>query len=176
MCVLNGLVFAFIFLLIGDFLSTFFYHIPEHVFGKFPSLVHHSPNRRFQHYAVLSRNSLVIIDGLLGALPYLVLIPWLWGISPLGVILGELHIIWRHMSSLDYKTPLFIATVCKVFCITTPERHWLHHQDARLAYGDIFIFFEFPAQVWFKFLLFLKQKFQQFYIKIINSPCPSNTH
>jgi hypothetical protein len=60
---------AILLLFIGDFLSTFLYHVPEHIFGKFHSLVHHSSNRSFLHYAVLTRNPLVLLDGILGALP-----------------------------------------------------------------------------------------------------------
>lgn len=62
-------------LLVGDFLSKFFYHVPEHVFGKFHTIVHHGESRSFIHYAVLSRNPLVILDGFLGALPYFIFVP-----------------------------------------------------------------------------------------------------
>ena len=51
--------------------------------------------------------------------------------------------------------------------ITTPERHWLHHQDARVAFGDIFNFFDPPAQVWFKFLLTFKYKWRHTWKKIM---------
>ena len=84
-------------LLIGDFLSNFFYHVPEHVFGKFHSLVHHGKNRSFIHYAVLNKNPLVILDGFLGALPYIVLIPFSWQLSPIGTVialfLGEVRVV-----------------------------------------------------------------------------------
>jgi hypothetical protein len=160
---INIVLIPVLMLAIGDFFSTFFYHVPEHVFGKFHSLVHHSSNRSFIHYAVLTRNPLVLLDGLLGALPYLIFIPWFWQFSPpgtiLGVILGELHVIWRHVSVLNFKTPISILNLCKFLCITTPERHWLHHQDARVAYGDIFTFFDPPAQIWFRFLLSVKRKY-----------------
>lgn len=153
-------------LLIGDFLSTFLYHVPEHVFGKFHGIVHHGKNRSFIHYAVLTKNPLVLVDGFLGALPYFVFIPLSWQISPLGsilgIILGELHVIWRHVSIIKWQTPQAIALVCKLFFITTPERHWLHHQDANLAYGDIFTFYDRPAQAWLKFLVVFKQKYRQY--------------
>ncbi|WP_253274226.1 sterol desaturase family protein [Myxosarcina sp. GI1] len=150
-------------LLIGDFLSTFLYHVPEHVFGKFHSIVHHGKNRSFIHYAVLTKNPLVLIDGFLGALPYFVFLPFSWQISPigslLGIILGELHVIWRHVSIINWQTPKAIAIACKLLFITTPEQHWLHHQDANLAYGDIFTFYDRPARVWMKFLLTIKRKY-----------------
>lgn len=75
MFLLEAIFIAVLLLLVGDFLSTFFYHVPEHVFGKFHTLVHHGKNRNFIHYAVLSRNPLVILDGFLGALPYFIFVP-----------------------------------------------------------------------------------------------------
>lgn len=125
---------ALLMLLIGDFLSTFFYHVPEHIFGKFHTLVHHSKNRSFIHYAVLTKNPLVLLDGLLGAVPYFMFVPWFWAISPpgtvLGLLFGEFHVVWRHTSMLNYQTPVLIERLCNLLLITTPERHWLHHQDA----------------------------------------------
>ena len=115
--------FVVVFLLIiGDAVSTFLYHVPEHVFGKFHSLVHHGKNRSFVHYAVLTRNPLVLLDGFLGALPYFIFVPWLWNISPLGtilgLILGELHVVWRHVSIINWKTPKPIELLCRIFFIT----------------------------------------------------------
>lgn len=158
------LVAAFL-LVIGDAISTFLYHVPEHVFGKFHSLVHHGKNRSFVHYAVLTRNPLVLLDGFLGALPYFIFVPWLWNISPLGTIvglvLGELHVVWRHVSIIEWKTPKQVKLLCKLLFINTPERHWLHHKNANLAYGDIFTFYDYPARLWLKFLVFLKVKYKQ---------------
>ena len=151
-------------LLVGDFLSTFFYHVPEHVFGKFHSIVHHGKNRSFIHYAVLSKNPWVILDGFLGALPYFVFIPLGWQISPfgtiIGLILGELHVVWRHVSIINWQTPKIIAWCCRLLFITTPERHWQHHQNANLAYGDIFTFYHRPAIAWMRFLIEVKRHFQ----------------
>ena len=160
----------FLMLLIGDLLSTFLYHVPEHAFGKFHAIVHHSNNRSFVHYAVLTRNPLVLLDGILGALPYIIFVPWFWQVSPIGtvigLILGELHVVWRHVSVIKWKTPTPILNICNVLMITTPERHWLHHQDARVAFGDIFNFFDPPAQIWFKFLLSVKYKLRHAWRKI----------
>ena len=162
MILIKTILVATLLLLVGDFLSTFLYHVPEHVFGKFHTIVHHGKNRSFIHYAVLSRNPLVLLDGFLGALPYFIFIPWAWQISPVGtilaIILGELHVIWRHVSIIDWKTPKEIALFCKILFITTPERHWLHHQNANLAYGDIFTFYHYPAVAWMQFLIEVKKK------------------
>ena len=120
---------ATLLLLLGDFSSTFFYRVSEHLFGNH-SLVHHRKNSSFVPYAVLIRNSLVLLDGFAVALPYFIFIPMLWEISSIGtivgLILGELHIIWRH-SQLNWQTPLLIQKLCNCLFITTPERHWLHH-------------------------------------------------
>ena len=165
MLVIKAFFIAALLLIIGDFLSTFCYHVPEHVFGKFHGLVHHGKNRSFIHYAVLSRNPLVILDGFLGALPYFIFIPIGWQFSPegtiLGLILGELHVIWRHVSIINWSTPKAIAYLCQIFWITTPERHWQHHQNANLAYGDIFTFYHVPAIAWMRFLLTMKRKYVQ---------------
>ncbi|MGB5632231.1 MAG: sterol desaturase [Waterburya sp.] len=119
----------------------FFYHVPEHVFGKFHTLVHHGKNRSF------------------------IFVPFGWQISPVGtilsLILGEIHVIWRHVSIINWQTPRAIAFCCQIFFITTPERHWQHHQNANLAYGDIFTFFDAPAIAWMQFLLVIKKKYRQ---------------
>jgi hypothetical protein len=150
-------------LLIGDFLATFVYHVPEHIFGKFHIIVHHGKNRSFIRYAISKKNPWVLINGFLAALPYLIFVPWFWQISPLGTILGlalaEFHVVWRHISLINWQTPLLIRRICHLLFITTPERHWLHHQDGNVAYGDIFTFYDRPAQVWLRFLLSLKKKF-----------------
>lgn len=164
MSIISVLLVALSLLLIGDFLSTFLYHVPEHVFGRFHSLVHHSKNRSLIHYAVLNKNPLVLLDGLLGALPYIIFVPWFWQISPwgtlLGLLLGELHVVWRHVSIINWQTPQVVKYCCQLLFITTPERHWLHHQDASLAYGDIFTFYDYPARLWLKFLKIIKYKFK----------------
>lgn len=161
----NAFLVALGLLLAGDFISTFLYHVPEHVFGKFHAIVHHSKNRNFVHYAVLTRNPLVLLDGFLGALPYFIFTPLLWQISPvgtvLGLILGELHVVWRHVSILEWQTPLPIRRTCNFLCITTPEQHWLHHQDAMVAYGDIFTFFDKPARTWLHFLFSVKRNYKK---------------
>ena len=163
--IMKSIIVAWLLLLLGDFFSTFLYHVPEHVFGKFHSIVHHGKNRNFLHYAVLTRNPLVLIDGIIGALPYFVFTPWLWQISPIGtaigLVLGEFHVIWRHVSILKWTTPQPIKFICNLLFVTTPERHWQHHRNAFAAYGDIFVFLDPPAQKWLIFLRFIRRKFKQ---------------
>lgn len=153
---------AFLVLLLGDFVATFAYHVPEHVFGKFHSVVHHSQNRSFVRYALRHRRPVALIDGFLGAAAYFVCLPWLWPVSPLGVGLGlllaELHVIWRHQFAPDYRTPAWLQSSCQLLGLTTPERHQQHHQNARLAYGDIFAFYGPPARWWLRQLMGLRKQ------------------
>jgi len=153
---LETLGLALLLLLLGDFFSTFVYHVPEHVFGKYHTKVHHSPNRSFIHYAVLSRNPLVLLDGLLGAIPYILIGIAIGIYNPaaaiLGLILGQIHVWWRHVSILKWETPQSLQVVCKYLFLVTPEIHWQHHQNINVAYGDIFTFFDRPAQAWLQFL------------------------
>jgi drug/metabolite transporter superfamily protein YnfA len=161
----SAIVTAWLLLLIGDFLSTFCYHVPEHVFGRLHVQTHHSAKQTFRHYAVLSFNLQVLLDGILGALPYLLIAIPLWQISPVGVItgllLGQLHVWWRHTLTLNWQTPPFVVKLCQVLWITTPEQHWLHHQKTTAAYGDIFTCFDLPAKGWFRFLRRLRYYWYQ---------------
>ena len=149
-------------LLLGDFIATFVCHVPEHVFGRYHSIVHHSPNRSFVRYAVRKHCPQALLPGFLGALPYLMWVPVLWLFSPLGTVLGlllaELHVIWRHQFAPDYRTPKLVKLLCRWLWITTPERHRLHHRNANLAYGDVFTFYGKPAQYWLAFLRQLKRQ------------------
>jgi sterol desaturase/sphingolipid hydroxylase (fatty acid hydroxylase superfamily) len=104
------------------------------------------------------------MDGILGALPYLLLAGALWSFSPIGVVLGlligQVHVWWRHVSILGWQTPQAIDKLCQLLWITTPERHWLHHQKTNLAYGDIFTFFEAPSRFWLQRLRLLRLHLQ----------------
>ncbi|KAF3885207.1 MULTISPECIES: glycosyltransferase family protein [Nostocales] len=156
---------AGILLVIGDFLSTFCYHIPEHIFGWLHLQTHHSYKKHFRHYAILTLNPLVLLDGILGALPYFLIAVVLWYFSPIGVVcgllVGQFHVWWRHTSILNWQTPKSLELVCQILFITTPERHWQHHHKTHEAYGDIFTFFEQPAKSWLRLLRLLRIRFPQ---------------
>lgn len=156
----EAIAVALLLLFFGDFFSTFVYHIPEHVFGSLHLKTHHSWKKDFRHYAILTLNFQVLLDGILGALPYLVMAVILWPFSPLGVmtglLLGQLHVWWRHVIVLGWQTPNLVNFVCQILFITTPERHWLHHHKTNLGFGDIFTFFEIPAQTWLRWLRLLR--------------------
>ncbi|MBH8550998.1 fatty acid hydroxylase [Nostocaceae cyanobacterium CENA357] len=160
---LEAIAVAWLLLFFGDFLSTFCYHVPEHVFGSLHLRTHHSWKKDFRHYAILTFNSQVLLDGILGALPYLIMAVLLWSFSPIGVIagllLGQFHVWWRHISVLGWQTPKLVNILCQLLFITTPERHWLHHHKTSLGYGDIFTFFEQPAQTWLRWLRLMRLNF-----------------
>jgi hypothetical protein len=161
-------------LLLGDLLSTFCYHVPEHVFGSLHLKTHHSAKQTFRHYAILTINFWVLLDGILGALPYLVVSVALWPFSPagtvLGLLLGQLHVWWRHACVMDWQTPKAVVWVCHVLFITTPEQHWLHHQKTTVGFGDIFTFFDGPARAWLRFLRLLRVQFRAFGQKVVVRP------
>ena len=152
-------------LLTGDFLSTFVYHVPEHAIGKLHCRIHHETKQTFKHYAVLSRHPLVMLDGLLGALPYIVFAFVLWPLSPVGTVLGlvfgEFHVVWRHTTKMGWQTPEWIQKICNALWVVTPEAHWVHHENGAIAFGDIFTFFDKPARQWLRILIQLKQKIRQ---------------
>lgn len=152
-------------LLLGDFVSTFIYHVPEHAFGRLHCRVHHEKKQTFQHYAVLSNHPLVMLDGLLGALPYILFAVVLWPFSPIGtafgLLFGEFHVVWRHMTKMGWTTPQWIEQLCGVLFVVTPEAHWVHHENGAIAFGDIFTFFDQPAQQWLRTLLQHKKKLKQ---------------
>lgn len=167
---LEAIAVAWLLLFFGDFFSTFLYHIPEHVFGSLHLQTHHSWKKNFRHYAILTFNLQVLLDGILGALPYLLLAVFLWTFSPIGVIFGllfgQFHVWWRHISVLGWETPKFLNFLCQVLYITTPERHWLHHQKTNVGYGDIFTFFEQPAKIWMRSLRLLRLNLRSSLIQI----------
>jgi hypothetical protein len=152
---------ALLLLFLGDFFSTFFYHISEHVFGKLHLSTHHAGQQSFRHYAVLSPSTSVLLDGLFGALPYILLAPLLGIISPLGVVLGlvlgQAHVWWRHTNALGWQTPEVVRDWCDRTGIVTPEQHWLHHQRTSIAYGDIFTCLDAPGRQWLRWLRWLRR-------------------
>ncbi len=162
------LAFAILGVILGDFLSTFIWHVPEHAFGKLHVTTHHAKDRGFSHYAVLSPKLNVMLDGILGIIPYFFFWPvWVWVFhSPMSILLGYLfgqfHVIWRHTTALGWQTPTPIVRLCNLLFIVTPEDHWEHHKNAHQAFGDIFTFYDVPARMWLKFLLGIKRKYRRY--------------
>ena len=79
------LVSLVIVLVVGDFASTFFYHVPQHLWFKLHLRTHHDRSRSYWDHAVISKDPEIMLDGLLGALPYIAiatcLAAGLWGIE-----------------------------------------------------------------------------------------------
>src|SRR5579871_6659598 len=75
-------------LVVGDFASTFFYHVPQHLWFTLHLRTHHDRRRSYFDHAVLSGDPAVLLDGLLGALPYLIVAALVARISPAGAAAG----------------------------------------------------------------------------------------
>ena len=146
-------------LILGDFFSTFLYHVPEHVFGKYHLAVHHGKDSNFLKYSLKHKDIKALINGCFSLSMYLIAVPFLWHISIVGICLGLLlglgHTLWRH-SKLTTNNK--IAFLCKLFMIVTPEFHQKHHYKGEINFGDIFTFYDMPAKKWLNYLKFIYGK------------------
>ncbi|MBV8531836.1 MAG: sterol desaturase family protein [Candidatus Eremiobacteraeota bacterium] len=145
-----GFVAAFIVLVVGDFASTFFYHVPQHLWFTLHLRTHHDRRRSYWDHAVLSKDPSVLLDGLLGALPYIIiaisLFPLSVGGALVGLALGQIHVWWRHTTELGWKTPRWFVTLSRQFSLVLPEDHDGHHRNPDIEFGDIFRFYDAPAR------------------------------
>lgn len=161
-----AIAIAWLVLFVGDFLSTFLYHVPEHVFGQLHLKTHHSTRKTFHHYAVLTPKWSVLLDGTLGAIPYLIIAFLLGTVSVTGAIagllFGQFHVWWRHTTILGWRTPQWLTQCCQALWITTPEQHWRHHLKTNVGFGDIFTVFDEPAKAWFRILRWLRLRLRSF--------------
>jgi hypothetical protein len=141
---------ALVVLVVGDFGSTFFYHVPQHLWFTLHLRTHHDRRRSYFDHAVISRDPSVVLDGFLGAVPYLTVAVWTWHLSPagtaLGLALGQLHVWWRHTSELGWKTPAPLRAAAEFLWIVLPEDHDRHHRNPWVEFGDIFRFYDAPAR------------------------------
>ncbi|GAC1403185.1 MAG: sterol desaturase family protein [Candidatus Velthaea sp.] len=137
-------------LVVGDFASTFFYHVPQHVWGKLHLRTHHDRRRSYWDHAVISRNPGVLLDGFLGAVPYMLIALACFKLSVAGAIvglfLGQLHVWWRHTTDLGWKTPAPVRVVFRALQLVLPEDHDGHHRNPEVEFGDIFRFYDAPAR------------------------------
>jgi len=143
-------VAAVIVLIAGDFASTFFYHVPQHLWFTLHLRTHHDRRRSYWDHAVISRDPSVLLDGALGAMPYILVAALMWRFSwigsLLGLVLGQLHVWWRHTSQMGWKTPEPVRQVLRPFWIVLPEDHDGHHRNPNVEFGDIFRFYDAPAR------------------------------
>jgi hypothetical protein len=134
----------------GDFASTFFYHVPQHAWFRLHLRTHHDRRRSYWDHAVLSSDPAVLLDGLLGAVPYVVVAALLWPLawegSLLGLALGQLHVWWRHTTDLGWRTPGWLRAALRPLWIVLPEDHDGHHRNPDIEFGDIFRFYDAPAR------------------------------
>jgi hypothetical protein len=148
--VFSALAASLIVLLVGDFASTFFYHVPQHAWGKLHLRTHHDRRRSYWDHAVLSRDPQVLLDGLLGAVPYLVLALMCSVISIpgaiIGLLIGQGHVWWRHTTELGWRTPAWFVRVARGIGLVLPEDHDGHHRNPETEFGDIFRFYDAPAR------------------------------
>jgi len=148
--VFSALVAMLIVLIVGDFASTFFYHVPQHVWGKLHLRTHHDRRRSYWDHAVISRNPGVLLDGFLGALPYMVIAAACSVLSVYGAIaglvLGQVHVWWRHTSEIGWKSPAWLVRLARATSIVLPEDHDGHHRNPEIEFGDLFRFYDAPAR------------------------------
>jgi len=141
---------AIIVLVVGDFGSTFFYHVPQHLWFRLHLRTHHDRRRSYFDHAVLSPDPAVLLDGFLGAVPYLIVAALVWHLSwegaLAGLALGQLHVWWRHTTELGWKTPLWLQALLRPLWIVMPEDHDGHHRNPEIEFGDIFRFYDAPAR------------------------------
>jgi len=137
-------------LLVGDFASTFFYHVPQHLWFTLHLRTHHDRKRSYWDHAVLSINPEILLDGFLGAVPYLIVAalvaPLSWEGALLGLVLGQLHVWWRHTVELGWSTPAWVRSIARPLQIVLPEDHDGHHRNPDIEFGDIFRFYDAPAR------------------------------
>ncbi len=141
---------AFIVLIAGDFASTFFYHVPQHLWFTLHLRTHHDRRRSYWDHAVLSKDPAILLDGFLGALPYLVIAAFTsrisWQGALFGLVLGQLHVWWRHSTELGWRTPPWLRSIVRPLGIVLPEDHDGHHRNPEVEFGDIFRFYDAPAR------------------------------
>jgi Fatty acid hydroxylase superfamily len=143
----------FIVLVVGDLASTFLYHVPQHLWGKLHLRTHHDRSRSYWDHAVLSRDPEVMLDGILGAFPYVAIAtplfflgPWSLAGALLGLLIGQLHVWWRHTTDLGWVSPPAVRRICTALQIVLPEDHDGHHRNPDIEFGDIFRFYDAPAR------------------------------
>ncbi len=151
-------------LIAGDFGSTFFYHVPQHLWFSLHLRTHHDRRRPYFDHAVISADPQVLLDGMLGAVPYLLAAALLWRFSwqgvCMGLLLGQMHVWWRHTSELGWATPRWLAALLRPLWIVLPEDHEGHHRNPDIEFGDIFRFYDAPARALLAVLAPTKGRFR----------------
>ena len=140
-------------LAVGDFASTFCYHVPQHILGKLHLRTHHDGRRSYWEHSIISRNPEVLLDGFLGAVPYFVVAGALsmfdraaaFG-ALTGLIVGHLHVLWRHTSEIGWVSPPWLVRFARITGLVLPEDHNGHHKNPDVEFGDLFRIYDAPAR------------------------------
>jgi hypothetical protein len=137
----------------GDFASTFLYHVPQHIWGKLHLRTHHDSKRSYWEHSIVSKDPQILLDGLLGALPYLVIAAALSTLGRAamfgaiaGLALGHLHVLWRHTCELGRSSPPWLVRFARAANLVLPEDHNGHHKNPDVEFGDLFRFYDAPAR------------------------------
>ena len=148
--VVSAVAAMLIVLVVGDLASTFLYHVPQHVWGKLHLRTHHDRKRSYWDHAVLSKSPAVLLDGVLGALPYIAIALVCARMSvagaAAGLVLGQLHVWWRHTVEIGWVSPAWLVRLARTIGLVLPEDHNGHHQNPDIEFGDIFRFYDAPAR------------------------------
>ncbi len=146
-------------LVVGDFASTFFYHVPQHLWFKLHLRTHHDRTRSYWDHAVISKDPQVMLDGLLGAVPYMLVAaplfllgPWSIAGAVLALVLGQLHVWWRHTTEIGWISPPALVRVARALQIVLPEDHDGHHRNPDIEFGDLFRFYDAPARAFMTYV------------------------
>jgi hypothetical protein len=140
-------------LVAGDFASTFFYHVPQHIWGKLHLRTHHDNRRSYWDHAIVSRDPAILLDGFLGAVPYFAIAALLASLGRAaalgalaGLVLGHLHVLWRHTCEIGWVSPPWLVRFARATGLVLPEDHNGHHKDPNVEFGDLFRFYDPPAR------------------------------
>ena len=68
-----------------------------------------------------------------------------------GLLLGQLHVWWRHTTELGWRTPGWAVKLARALQIVLPEDHDGHHRNPEIEFGDIFRFYDAPARAFIAF-------------------------
>jgi hypothetical protein len=147
-------VFSLVFLLVvGDFASTFLYHVPQHIWGKLHLRTHHDNTRSYWEHSIVSRDPHVLLDGFLGALPYIVVAGILAAFGRpaalgalTGLVIGHVHVLWRHTGEIGWVSSPRLIRFARATGLVLPEDHDGHHKDPNVEFGDLFRFYDAPAR------------------------------
>ena len=142
---------AVITLVAGDFASTFFYHVPQHCGSRCTCAPTTTGAARTGITPCSRLDPAVLLDGFLGAVPYVVVA----ALRLAAVVGGSAARVWRWVSctSGGATPPIsgggrrgWLRPFLRPLGIVLPEDHDGHHRNPDIEFGDIFRFYDAPAR------------------------------